>query len=112
MIVTFPENLLRLMQRRGWKALDLAKASGLTHVAIGNYLKGRVPRYREAKAIADVFGISVDDLLTPDSSGSMLREDMPPVVDWKSRCLNAERQLASLKALLLKTSENITLPTS
>lgn len=111
MIVTFPDNLLQLMARRGWKALDLAKATGLTHVAIGNYMKGRVPRYKEAKIIADVIGISVDDLLTPQDSDNVLREEMPPIINWKARALEAERQLATLKSLLLTTSENIKLPT-
>lgn len=100
------------MSGRGWKALDLAKATGLTHVAIGNYLRGRVPRYKEAKIIADVFGVSVDDLLTPEGSENTLREDAPQFIDWKSRCLAAERQLSSLKTLLLQTSEKIILPIS
>lgn len=111
MIVTFPENLLQHMARRGWKALDLAKATGLTHVAIGNYLKGRVPRYKEAKIIADVIGISVDDLLTPQNEDNVLREELPPIINWKVRALEAERQLAALKTLLLTSAQNIKLPT-
>ncbi len=41
-----------------------------------------------------------------------LQEQMPVYgEDWRTRCLAAEDQLASLKTLLLTTSKNIKLPT-
>jgi transcriptional regulator with XRE-family HTH domain len=156
MNVTFPVFLSQLLTAKGWKPADLARATGLSHVAILNYLKGRTPKYEQAQKIAAAFGITPDYLLNPDvySAGiraaaaiadsmegteeertarfnSLVMEDAvklkarserwenaeslmepSPVYgeDWKGRALRAEDQLASLKSLLLTTSENIKLP--
>jgi transcriptional regulator with XRE-family HTH domain len=155
MNVTFSDHLARLMAERCWKAADLARESGLSHVAIGNYLKGRVPKYAEASRIAAVFGISPDYLLNPALyasplkiaaqiaesatggakdrqrifeaaeralSASMLPNDGTSaqneagtlqgagVVDWRTRALSAEKQLAKIKATLKKTVEEIEPP--
>ena len=155
MNVTFSDHLARLMAERCWKAADLARESGLSHVAIGNYLKGRVPKYLEASKIAAVFGISPDYLLNPALYSSPLKiaaqiaesatgtakerqrifeaaeralsaSMLPPdesaaetdsgrlqgagVVDWRTRALAAEKQLAKIKATLKKTVEEIEPP--
>jgi transcriptional regulator with XRE-family HTH domain len=73
MNVTFSTHLSQLMADRGWKAADLARESGLSHVAIGNYLKGRIPKYKEAQKIAAVFGVSPDYLLNPERYTSPLK---------------------------------------
>jgi transcriptional regulator with XRE-family HTH domain len=54
----------------------LAKAVGISHVAVGNYLDGRLPRAEELLAIADHFGVSTDYLLGRDSA--MSRGASPP----------------------------------
>lgn len=65
MIVSFSDHLAHLMAERGLKAVDLARGTGLTHVAIGNYLKGRIPRWQEAEKLASFFGVQPDYLLNP-----------------------------------------------
>lgn len=66
MIVTFSEHLAALMKIHDWSAAELARRSGLSHVAIANYLKGRTPRYSEAQKLADALGLNPDYLLNPD----------------------------------------------
>jgi transcriptional regulator with XRE-family HTH domain len=66
MIVTFSQHLEKLMSREGLSKAELARRAGLSHVAIGNYLKGRTPKYAELEKIARVFGLNPDYLLNPD----------------------------------------------
>ncbi|TXH18461.1 MAG: XRE family transcriptional regulator [Hyphomicrobiaceae bacterium] len=65
MNVTFSDHLAELMQLHGWSAAELARRSGLSHVAIANYVKGRTPRYSEATKLAAAFGVAPDFLLNP-----------------------------------------------
>jgi hypothetical protein len=73
-------------------------------------MKGRVPRYKEGQMIADAFGVTVDELLNPQTDTNSLQEELPPLINWKTRCLAAERQLAVLKELLLSTADKIVIP--
>lgn len=66
MIVTFSQHLETLMSREGLSKAELARRAGVSHVAIGNYLKGRIPKYAELEKIAQVFGLNPDYLLNPD----------------------------------------------
>ena len=63
-IVTFSERLRALMETNGMSAAALARKTGLSHVAIGNYLNDRVPRSEHLHSIARVFGVSMEWLLT------------------------------------------------
>jgi transcriptional regulator with XRE-family HTH domain len=71
--VTFHKLLESLLAERGLSAAELARLAGISHVAVGNYLKGRVPRYQEAVKIAQVFGLSPDYLLDPARFASPLQ---------------------------------------
>lgn len=52
------------MERRGFCAADLSRSLGISHVAIGNYVRGRVPKSEELHQIAQFFGVSMEWLLT------------------------------------------------
>lgn len=65
MIVTFSDHLKQLMERGGLTKAELARRAGLSHVAIGNYLNGRIPRFVEADKLATALGITTDYLLNP-----------------------------------------------
>lgn len=65
MNVTFPEHLAQLMKHEGINNAELARRIGVSHVSVGNYLAGRVPKYDVAQRIAEVFGIAPDYLLNP-----------------------------------------------
>lgn len=53
------------MAQEGLTKAALARKTGISHVAIGNYLKGRVPKYGELSKLAAVFGLNPDYLLNP-----------------------------------------------
>jgi len=61
--VTFALELKKLLDERNMTAASLAKALEISHVAIGNYLKGRLPHGDILVEIARYFGKSADDLL-------------------------------------------------
>jgi transcriptional regulator with XRE-family HTH domain len=101
-IVTFSSYLRDLIERRGLSPAGLAREIGLSHVAVGNYLSGRVPRYDQAKKLADFFGVSTDELL---SGGNKLQEAASVYafedrVNWKQRALDAEKKIETLKKAL------------
>ena len=58
--VTFSERLRTQLEANGENASDLAKAVGVSHVAIGNLLKGQLPRSELLFSIAVHFGVSMD----------------------------------------------------
>lgn len=107
MNVTFHEFLAALLRERGWNAADLARACGLSHVAIGNYLKGRRPKYDAAQKIAAVFGITPDYLLNPDVFASPLKiaAEIAKGVPMKERQRVFEKAEAVLAASLLPSDK-------
>jgi transcriptional regulator with XRE-family HTH domain len=61
--VTFGERLKKLMELEMLNANQLAKKIGISHVALRNYLNGRIPTALILKKLADHYGISTDSLL-------------------------------------------------
>jgi len=61
----FPEKLERLMRTSGVTQRRLAEALGVSHRAVGGWLKGAAPRAEALKGIADYFGFGVE-MLTDD----------------------------------------------
>jgi transcriptional regulator with XRE-family HTH domain len=64
----FADRLRSLRDDRGLNNLDLAKAVGLSHVSIGNFLNGQLPKSEHLLALADLFGVTTDWLLGRDGS--------------------------------------------
>ena len=60
-----------LMQERQLNKSQLAKLSGISHVAVGNYLDGRVPHPDILSELSRCLGVTVDYLLkgTPGKVG-------------------------------------------
>lgn len=106
--MTFSRRLEKLISDHDTSAAAVGRAVGTSHVSIGNYLEGRVPRWDIAKKIADHFKVSVEWLLEGegDAEGGVKEEAVEykaPLVshiDWKERALAAEEKLASLKEQL------------
>lgn len=59
----FAQNLARLQAERGESNYRLAKKLGVHQTTIRNWLDGMKPQQRHLEAIADYFGVPVDDLL-------------------------------------------------
>lgn len=61
--MAFAEQLRALMDRKDMKAVDLARATGLSEAAISDYLKGKKePRGKQSVALAKALGVSLDVL--------------------------------------------------
>lgn len=61
--MSFPDQLKELMTKKNMKAVDLARATGLSEAAISDYLKGKKePRGRQSIAIAKALDVSLDTL--------------------------------------------------
>lgn len=73
MIVTFSQHLEKLMADAGLSKAELARRAEVSHVAIGNYLKGRIPKSAELGRIAAVFQLNPDYLLNPSKYNEPLR---------------------------------------
>lgn len=59
----FSEKLRELLLNREMKAVDLARATGLSEAAVSDYLKGKKePRGRQSIAIAQALSVSLDEL--------------------------------------------------
>lgn len=61
--MAFSEQLKKLLDKNGLKAVDLARATGLSEAAISDYLKGKKePRGKQSIAIAKALTVSLDTL--------------------------------------------------
>lgn len=61
--MSFSEQLKRLLILNNMKAVDLARATGLSEAAISDYLKGKKePRGKQSIAIAKALNVSLDVL--------------------------------------------------
>ena len=59
------EKLKTLLKRQEMTQRELAEKAGTTEVSVSRYLSGqRTPRLLTLAAIAQVLGVSIDDLLT------------------------------------------------
>ena len=86
--MTFSSKLLRMMARRGLTQESLGHEMGVSHVAVGNWLRGARPRASTAARLADYFGVLVEDLM--DDS-----RELPGVVSPEVREVAAEEPLGA-----------------
>ena len=89
------------MAARGVNNVELARSLGVSHVAVGNYLKepGQLPRADGLARIAEYFGVSMESLLRPPKAGGRMKEE-PPDENWQARALAAEKKLELVRAAL------------
>jgi SOS-response transcriptional repressor LexA len=101
----FSERLETLLKTRGLKASHLAKEIGLSHVAIGNFLNGQLPKSEHLAMLADFFHVTTDYMLgrEPEKKAGKeatgLREsggpywgttNLAPVISWASAGMGHE----------------------
>ena len=91
------------MAARGINNVELGRALGVSHVAVGNYLKesGQLPRADGLARIAEYFGVSMESLLRPNAVVGRIKEE-PPAETWQARALAAEKKLAAIEGILKK----------
>jgi len=67
------------MDQRGMTNAELGKSVGLSHVSIGNFLDGQLPKSEHLATVAGFFGVTTDWLLgrEKESGAAALRETPP-----------------------------------
>ena len=99
------------MRARGWTQNDLARESGLSQPSIHRYKDGATePRLSDLVAIADAFGVSLDQLTGVNGNSNVLREEGGgygvKAEAWRERAIAAEKKvetlLSGLETLLKK----------
>jgi transcriptional regulator with XRE-family HTH domain len=75
----FAERLRALRDQRGLSNLELGKSVGLSHVSIGNFLEGQLPKSEHLVALSKFFGVTTDWLIghESESAPAALREEAP-----------------------------------
>ena len=67
----FSQKLRRLRQEKNWSQENLAEEIGVKRLAIGKYESGQTkPSAETLQKISEVFGVSIDYLLSEDSEKS------------------------------------------
>ncbi|WP_245590288.1 helix-turn-helix domain-containing protein [Cohnella panacarvi] len=79
--ITFSKNLRKFRSMKGLSKTELAKRVGVSDVMIGYWESGKnEPRMGKVEMIADVLGVSIDDLLFEETpSGNNLPPNAIPV---------------------------------
>ena len=104
----FAERLRALRDQRELNNLQLAKAVGLSHVSIGNFLEGQLPKSEHLHALAGFFGVTTDFLLGREQGASapalheaapeyLLDDALAELEALKEKVLSLERALKRLK---------------
>ena len=104
----FAERLRSLRDQRGLSNAELGKSVGLSHVSIGNFLEGQLPKSEHLAALAAFFGVTTDWLLgrETEASPAALRENPPEYLlddalaeldALKEKVLSLERALRRMK---------------
>jgi len=73
----------------------LAREIGLSHVAIGNYLKDQLPRSDGLYRLAQYFGVTMESFFDPNASK---KQTGTADSHWKEKALMAEHKVAMLKS--------------
>lgn len=96
----FPRNLRRLREQREWSQYHLAELIGVTRAAIGQYEQGAAfPRVDKLERLAQVFGVSVPELIDePRPKSTMTYAEVVLVANYRK--LNDEG-----KAMLARQAE-------
>lgn len=66
--MSFATSLCELMQKNGLSSYKLAKEIGVHVSTVTNWKEGNSPKIEHAKAVADYFGVTVDELLSDEQS--------------------------------------------
>jgi transcriptional regulator with XRE-family HTH domain len=104
----FAERLRFLRDQKNLTNLELGKSVGLSHVSIGNFLDGQLPKSEYLAALAEYFGVTTDWLLGRDAEMSppALHENTPEYLlddalaeldALKEKVMSLERALRRLK---------------
>lgn len=80
----FGTRILELRRDRGWSQPELGRKIGTSGAIIGRYERGEMsPSIDVARKLADVFGVTVDSLISERELPDLLR-DQKMIERWRS----------------------------
>ncbi len=90
--------------------LEIAKSIGVSHVSIGNFLEGQLPKSEHLMALAKYFGVTTDWLLGHNSPSELppaLHEQPPEYLldDALAELEELKEKVQSLERLLLRLKQ-------
>ncbi|MEO6052590.1 MAG: histidine kinase dimerization/phospho-acceptor domain-containing protein, partial [Chthoniobacterales bacterium] len=77
----FSRRLEQLMRGKHLKPAALAREIGISHVAVKNYLEGRIPDTKLLYQLARFFGVSMEYLLTGTVTVDAAKDSVPGISD-------------------------------
>ncbi len=105
----FSERLRALRDKQGLTNLEIAKSIGVSHVSIGNFLEGQLPKSEHLVALARYFGVTTDWMLGRDDTAAapptlheqppeyLLDDALAELEELKEKVQSLERALLRLK---------------
>jgi transcriptional regulator with XRE-family HTH domain len=72
----FGKRLEKLMLDAGFNNSQLARKVGVSHVMIGNWLKNDMPKTDHFKSLANIFGLTMDQLYSGDVPKVLLHSEV------------------------------------
>lgn len=94
MMLNFKEKLIELRKEKNMTQDDLAKKMGVSRSAICNYEKGiREPSFETLEAFADIFNVSIAELLNEKQASRMLMyySKLSALIEKAARLDDADR---------------------
>lgn len=110
-------NIKRLMEKRGWRALELSEATGISRSGLYNILnEGRFPRPENIEDIAKALDVQVWSLFKPKGDDSqidkpaartLIMDSMRLILEFETNPEAAEEIFSQLVSIRAKFSKNL-----
>jgi len=96
-ILNFSENLKMLLDKQNLKQADLCRLTGIQTSLMSEYVKGKKsPTIKNAIAIADAFGISLDTLVSNQALYDNSLVNTEPMLENIINELNVDNEIKQL----------------
>ena len=96
-ILNFRENLKILLDKQNLKQADLCRLTGIQTSLMSEYVKGKKsPTIKNAIAIADAFGISLDTLVSNQALSDNSLVNTEPMLENIINELNVDNEIKQL----------------
>ena len=96
-ILNFSENLKILLDKQNLKQADLCRLTGIQTSLMSEYVKGKKsPTIKNAIAIADAFGISLDTLVSNQALSDNSLVNTEPMLENIINELNVDNEIKQL----------------
>lgn len=96
----------RLLDEKGLKNSDIAKATGISNMTLSDWKRGKsTPKQDKLKLIADYFGVSVDYLITgaePDAVENVVAEHIELITTFDKLAKEQQESIMNMMKLFIK----------